>query len=447
MSYAPNHSETAQNVERLILSQDLGSNHSASNPALRSGKPRPALKARSRRIGTDYPLIVHSHLCWDWVWQRPQQFISQLSRRHRTLFVEVLAPEPSLAAPLARFRALPEIGMLTVLTLQFPAWRWGDAAYVDRERRRLVDEFLAGPGAGQFDNPVQWFYDPMAAPAFAEGMGEILTVYDCMDELSKFRGAPPGIVERERHLLARSEVVFTGGRKLFEAKSRLHTNCHFYGCGVDSAHFGRARSKATAVPTEIAGLAGPVLGYFGVVDERLDYELLATLADASPAWSIAVVGPVVKVDPASLPQRPNLQWLGQRPYADLPAFCKGFAVCLMPFALNEATEFINPTKALEYMAAGREIVSTPIHDVVRNFGEVVRIGHCHAEFVAHCREALRQPDGAAITRGLQMAGENSWEAIVARLEGHIETALRTKWKRPGHARRARAGALPAAIMT
>jgi glycosyltransferase involved in cell wall biosynthesis len=339
------------------------------------------------------------------------------------LFVETVAPDPQLAAPLARFRTVEEFPNLMLLRVQFPAWRWNDGDYVDAERRRLLREFLASPHGEAFSRPVQWFYDPMAVRAFAGELDEILTVYDCMDELSQFRGAPPEIGPREAELLAWADLVFTGGRKLFESKSQFHRNCHFYGCGVELAHFARARRPNTAVPADVAALRKPVLGYFGVVDERLDYELLDRLAGANPEWSVAMIGPVLKVDPATLPRRPNLHWLGQRPYAELPALCKGFDVCLMPFALNQATEFINPTKALEYMATGRPIVGTPVADVVRNFGAVVKIAASPEEFIGQCRRAVARPDRAAVRRGLKLAAENTWDSIVEKLEGHIRDAL------------------------
>lgn len=250
--------------------------------------------------------------------------------------------------------------------------------------------------------------------------------YDCMDEVSKFRGAPPEIVERELELFERADIVFTGGRRLFEAKSQFHDNCHFYGCGVDGEHFGQARAAQTAVPSELSALPQPILGYFGVIDERMDYELIARLAEAKPHWSIVLIGPTTKVDPKHLPRRQNLHWLGQRPYAELPAFCKAFDLCLMPFALNEATEFINPTKALEYMATGRQIISTAVPDVVDDFGSVVSIARTAEEFVLLCEKALDQPDAEAIARGLKMARQNSWDSIVAQLEGHLEEVLEHK---------------------
>jgi glycosyltransferase involved in cell wall biosynthesis len=187
-----------------------------------------------------------------------------------------------------------------------------------------------------------------------------------------------------------------------------------------------------------------VLGYFGVVDERMDYTLVAQLADQHPEWSIVMIGPVLKVDEGALPRRSNVHWLGQRAYADLPAFCKGFDLCLIPFALNASTQFINPTKALEYMATGREIVSTAVPDVVRNFGSVVRVADSPEHFVELCEFALENPDKARVRRGLQMVKEHSWEAIVASLEEHVDRALRSREAGPiqGCARKERGAPAP-----
>ncbi len=426
MSYAPFRSEPSCPADSFKSSSPISSRETSLEPArLRSRRTRRNGSPRSRSA-LGYPIIVHCHLCWDWVWQRPQQFLSRLSRRHPVLFVEMLAPDPSLAAPLARFRIPDGFPNLTVLTMQFPAWRWDNAAWVDAQRRRLLQEFLAGPGGGRFDNPVQWFYDPMAVRAFAGHLREVLTVYDCMDELSKFAAAPPELIEREQELLARADVVFTGGRRLFEAKSRLNPNCYFHGCGVEWEHFGKAQDPATPLPAPVARLPKPVLGYIGVIDERVDYALLDDLAQENPGWSIVMVGPTMKIDERNLPRGANLHWVGKQAYADLPAFAKAFDVCLMPFALNEATEFINPTKALEYMATGRPIVSTPVADVVRNFGEVVQIGASPAEFIQLCRAAVERPDLDALNRGLRLVAENSWDAIVARLENHVQEALAAK---------------------
>jgi len=377
-----------------------------------------------KRSGTrPFPIIVHSHLGWDWVWQRPQQFLSRFSREHRILFVEAPIPDEGVELPRISLREVADYPNIMVLQSRFPAHRWEERDWVDRQRRRLVQQVLKGPLGAEFRDPVQWFYDPMAVTAFAGQMGEIATVYDCMDQLSQFRGAPKELVVRELELLSLADVVFAGGPKIHSAKKRHNPNCHSYGCGVDVSHFAQARSSQAGVPDDIAHLKGPVLGFFGVVDERMDYPLVAKLADAEPSWNIVMVGPRTKVEESVLPQRPNIHWLGGRDYSQLPLYAKRFDVCMMPFAINEATEYINPTKALEYMATGRPIVSSAIEDVVLQFSDVVSIAQSHDEFIACCRAVLAQPDHAVIERGIRRASKNTWEAIVARLKGHIEEAL------------------------
>jgi glycosyltransferase involved in cell wall biosynthesis len=248
-------------------------------------------------------------------------------------------------------------------------------------------------------------------------------VYDCMDELSQFQGAPKELLENEKRLLESADLVFTGGHQMYLNKSRHNKNCHFFGCGVDVPHFAQARSDDTTIPPDIDFMARPILGWFGVIDERVDYPLLDKLAEVHPEWSIAMIGPVVKVDPNLLPHRPNLFWLGGRDYRVLPNYCKAFDVCLMPFAINSATQYINPTKALEYMATGKPIVSTAITDVIRNFGTVVKVAGSHDEFVTACEDAVKRADPATIQKGLELADANSWNSIVSKMMGLIDDAI------------------------
>jgi glycosyltransferase involved in cell wall biosynthesis len=368
------------------------------------------------------PLIAFCHLGWDWVWQRPQQFLSRLARTHPVLFVESHFADITVGtSKLHPARGHPAV---IILEMQLPAARASEAAFIDAERRRLLRQALTGPLARRFDHAILWFNDPMTVTAFARQLGERLIVYDCMDELTQFHGAPPLLIERERELTRIADVIFCGGRKMRDKRLPLNPNCHFYGTGVDCPHFGAALKKDLPIAPEIATLPGPVLGYFGVVDERMDYELLAKLADAFPQGSIAIVGPSAKVDPAHFPRRPNLHWLGGRPYAELPALTKGFSVCLMPFAINAATEYINPTKALEYMAAGKPVVAIALDEIRTNFSAVAHVVKTHDEFIACCRREVLRPSVSRIRRGLQLARQNSWEAIIGRMEGHIAQALR-----------------------
>ena len=372
-----------------------------------------------------YPIIVHSHLRWDWVWQRPQQFISRLARRHRVLFVEGPTPCDGVTRAELSLRDVVEHPNVVVVQMRMPARRWPDAAWVDKERRRLLQSLLSGPLGKNFAAPVQWFYDPMAVTAFAGHLNERAIVYDCMDELSLFRGAPPELVRRERELIAIADVVFAGGPKIWRAKSALKPNCFCFGCGVDAKHFAQALDSNLPLPTDVADLPGPRFGYIGVVDERIDYDLLSHLAD-NTSGSVIVVGPWTKVDRGTFPERPNLHWLGGRDYGELPAYAKAFDVCMMPFALNDATSFINPTKALEYMATGRPIVSTAVSDVVDQFADVVDIARNAAEFVELSATRASQPNRRAIARGLQLLKRNSWESIVQQLEQHVDDALARK---------------------
>lgn len=367
------------------------------------------------------PIIALCHLSWDWVWQRPQQFLSRLARTHPVLFVETYCSDvPRTTVRLRSVEAHPNV---TICQMHLPASRWSEGHYIDLERRHALRRTLHMDLAGRFENAILWFNDPMAVTAFAGHLGESLVVYDCMDELSQFKGAPPALIERERELLEVADVVFCGGRKMRDKRLRVNPNSHFYGTGVDCRHFGAACSESLAVAPEIAELDGPVLGYFGVVDERIDYELLAALADANPKWHIVMVGPWTKVDPAEFPRRRNLHWLGGRPYEQLPAITKGFSVCLMPFARNEATEYINPTKALEYMAAGKPVVSTALDEVKSNFSSVARIARSRDEFISLCLREVESPSQSRIARGLKLAAENTWEAILEKMERHIAEAL------------------------
>ena len=287
-------------------------------------------------------------------------------------------------------------------------------------RRALAQDPLL---AGKFAAPIQWFYSPMPAPCFLDQLGAVGVVYDCMDELANFRFAPPNIAEHERFLLSKADVVFTGGYQLFQSKSRHHPNVHFIGCGVDISHYSRARAAETHLPPDIADLPQPIFGYFGVIDERIDYDLLAQLAASFPDASVVMIGPLAKIERSRLPSSDNIYWLGQRPYDDLPAYLKAFDVCLMPFALNEATQYINPTKTLEYMAAGKPIVSTAVPDVVHNFAPVVDVAASAGDFVLAVRQASRHPDVQRIEAGIARARAASWEAVVSAMRNHVLTAI------------------------
>lgn len=326
------------------------------------------------------PLIVFSHLRWGFVYQRPQHLLSRLARRRRVLFVEEPVHEDGPPRWVCE-EAAPGVTVCRAHTpVSAPGFHPDQMPVLRQMLATLLDAERVGRCAA-------WFYTPMAVPLLDELDAETV-VFDCMDELRLFAGAPPELADRERTLLAAADVVFTGGRSLFEARRDLHPNVHCFPSSVDAAHFRQAVVAPLPEPAAQAALPRPRLGYVGVIDERLDYDLLAHLAGARPDWQIVMVGPVVKVDPASLPQAPNLHYLGPADYADLPAYLAGWDVALLPFALNDATRFISPTKTLEYMAAERPMVSTPIADVAGPYGHIVGIADTPEAFVEACEAAL-----------------------------------------------------------
>jgi glycosyltransferase involved in cell wall biosynthesis len=379
--------------------------------------------ARSLKKRDDLPVFVHCHLRWDFVWQRPQQIFSRLAAHHPITFIE----EPMWQGSARRLEiSEPYPNVVRLVPVLRADERTDDidtqyAAVLPLLRRALSEHSVL---RRRFGSPIQWFYSPMVAPYFLDGFDATATVYDCMDELSQFRFAPSCLREREQLLISRADVVFTGGYQLYQSKSRYHSNVHFYGCGVDADHFSKARQPDTEVPAEVARLQRPVFGYFGVIDERLDYALLAQIAQEMPDASIVMVGPFAKVEQESLPNFPNIHWLGQRAYTDLPALVKSFDVCLMPFALNDATQYINPTKTLEYMAAGKPVVSTAVPDVLHHFTPIVDVALTAEEFIAAIQRAARSPRAELIKQGIDRANRASWDSIVNAMRGHMLDSVR-----------------------
>ncbi|WP_299648652.1 UDP-galactopyranose mutase [Sphingomonas bacterium] len=343
--------------------------------------------------------------------------MSRFARAMPVLFWEEPIRSADASVPELRSVICPATGVI-VLTPVLPAALAEEAA--DDAVRALLSARMA-----DIPQPiVRWYYTPMMLPV-SQGIPAACVVYDCMDELSGFRNAPAGLVELEARLLDQADLVFTGGRSLFDAKRDRHPNVHLFPSSVDVSHFATAR-KAGPVPDEQQSVPGPRLGYCGVIDERLDLDLVAALADAHPDWSIVMVGPVVKISPDDLPRRANIHYLGAKSYAELPRYLRGWDVALMPFALNEATRFISPTKTPEYLAAGCPVVSTPIADVVRQYGglEGVCIADGPASFVAACEEALTlRPDGAWLDAADAMLAETSWDQTFARMNDLIEAVI------------------------
>jgi UDP-galactopyranose mutase len=344
--------------------------------------------------------------------------MTRFARDFRVIYWEEPVSAP-LAAGASLERKVDEESGVTVITPLLPDDLQGEAR--DEALQTLLDAYLAKE-KGEL---VRWYYTPMMLK-FSRHLEAVCTVYDCMDELANFRFAPPELTELERELLEAADVVFTGGWSLYEAKQHAHKNIHPFPSSVDRKHFEQARS-ITAEPSDQVRLPRPRLGFYGVVDERMDLELLAAIADARPEWSLVIVGPVVKIDPADLPSRPNILYVGGKTYAELPFYLAGWDVALMPFAINDSTKFISPTKTPEYLAGGRPVVSTPITDVVRHYGDLegVRIASTHEAFIAECETALKlaAERGAWLDAVDRMLAELSWDSTFQQMSDLIEEAI------------------------
>jgi glycosyltransferase involved in cell wall biosynthesis len=360
-------------------------------------------------------LIVFCHLRWDFVFQRPQHLMTRLAEHYNVLFVE----EPMHTEGEARLEKTVVAPNITVCRPHTPIHQFG----FHDDQLPTLQALLANLVPAD-EAPIVWFYTPMALPLL-QVFKPSKVVYDCMDELAMFKNAPKQLLQRESALLNIADVVFTGGPSLYQSKRDRHTNAHCFSSSVDAKHFRQAQDRAISHPDQ-AHIGHPRLGFYGVIDERFDVDLVSSMADAHPEWQIVLVGPVVKIDPATLPKQPNVHYMGQRTYDQLPQFLAGWDVCLLPFAMNDSTKFISPTKVLEYMAAELPCVSTPITDVKVPYGDVVEIAESHADFIAACERQLALADDARqaqASRMREVVAGTSWDLTASRMHELIGSAV------------------------
>ncbi len=364
-------------------------------------------------------IFCFSHLRWDFVFQRPQHLMTGFAASNRVIFWE--EPGEPLDHGQARLDVREDSARgVTIVTPRLPEGLSEDDS--QSALAALLDAAI-GPVSGAI---VLWYYTPMMLP-FSRHLRADCIVYDCMDELANFRFAPANLLPLETELIARADLVFTGGYSLYEAKRDRHPDVYPFPSSVDCGHFAQALTVAADPPDQI-DLPRPRLGFYGVIDERMDLDLIAAIADARPDWSLVMVGPVVKIGEEDLPRRANIHYLGNKDYGELPAYLSGWDVALMPFAINDATRFISPTKTPEYLAAGRPVVSTPITDVIRHYGELegVQIASEPAEFVLACERALdlKNGDGGWRRESDKILATMDWSKTVQAMSGLIGDRLR-----------------------
>lgn len=409
-SHGMERSDAATGLAFQKANPDGGTMNSPSSLLLTRPFEKPEKRSVSRPA-----LFCFSHLRWDFVHQRPQHLLNEAAASYHIHFIE----EPEFSPGAAHYRMRVAASGVTVLTPVFDV----QSDHV-QQQKMLVEGLQRSLGDGPV---VHWYYTPMAL-RFARNLPCDLCVYDCMDELSAFRFAPPEIAALEAELLVRSDLVFTGGKSLFEAKRKLHADVHCFPSSVDVTHFARARTWL-ADPQDQAAIPQPRIGYVGVIDERIDLGLIAAAAAALPDVQFVMVGPIAKIDAADLPQAANIHWLGRKDYDELPGYMANWQSAWMPFALNEATRFISPTKTPEYLAAGLRVTATAVADVVETYGTqgLVAIGDV-GTIAATLKASLGVPPPdwrKSVDRCLALM---SWSGTWAAMQGLMAARLRVSEK-------------------
>ncbi len=363
-------------------------------------------------------IIVFSHLRWEFVFQRPQHIMTRFAQDRKIVFIEEPLPQDG-AGDSTELVYSPQENV-TVIQPKFSPER------LELELPPLVAHYSKKLN---LHNPLLWFYSAHFYEVLAHLTQFSLVVYDCMDELSAFRGASPDLKSKEIMLLKRADVVFTGGKSLYESKKTLRDEVYCFPSSVDQAHFKKSLLSFTRTPRDIARISKPIAGFYGVLDERMDTGLLGQLADRMPDVSFVMIGPIVKISPDDLPQRRNIHYLGPKEYKQLPAYLKNFNVAIMPFAMNESTRFISPTKTLEFMAALKPIVSAPIRDVVTEYSREVDIAANAEEFELAIRKALVETPKDRFYRQLRQQAvlkRTSWDQTVSSMQRILLDATITK---------------------
>jgi len=349
-----------------------------------------------------YDMIVFCHLRWEFVYQRPQHIISRLSSNIKVLFIE--EPLPSQSGNSGNLIMVSD----TLHVLQPNVTNIEAIA-------NIIPEYVKNKNI-----PYGWFYSASFSPLL-EQLDFETVIYDCMDELSLFKGAPEHLINQEKYLMAHADIIFTGGKSLYESKKQWHENVHCFPSSVDESHFAKALNGIT-VPDDIANLQSPVVGYYGVIDERIDLVLLHETALKLPNISFVMIGPLAKIGEADLPREANIHYLGMKSYDVLPHYLKAFDIAMMPFALNDATKYISPTKTLEYMAARKPIISTKIVDVVRDYSRCVSLIETADEFAEAITFLVDKTDRLSMElEYYKILKKTSWDATADKMTSIIKT--------------------------
>ncbi|WP_426485243.1 glycosyltransferase [Flavobacterium sp. 2] len=352
--------------------------------------------------GEYYDMIVFCHLRWQFVYQRPQHIISRMATTMKVLLIEEPWHKPENQ----------NLGSLMIVN---------ENLHVLQPNVTSI-EAIAGiiPSYVKNNNiPVGWFYSASFCPLL-ETLEFDTIVYDCMDELSLFKGAPAHLIDQEKYLMASADIIFTGGKSLYESKKQFHSDVYCFPSSVDEEHFAKARN-GISIPSDIGDVKAPIVGYYGVIDERIDLNLLRETAESLPEVSFVMIGPLAKIEDQDLPKASNIHYLGMKTYDELPSYLKAFDIAMMPFALNDATKFISPTKTLEYMAAGKSIISTKIVDVVRDYSDCVSLIETTSDFTEAITSLLNESSQQTNTEYQDILKNTCWDSTAEKMKAILKT--------------------------
>ena len=366
-----------------------------------------------------YHLVCFSHLRWNYVYQRPQHLLTRFMQNHMVYYVE----EPLFDAPSGPWLEVTRPAEKLCVVVPHLPEETSEEESIARQKEMLANFFIEN----EINQYFFWYYTPMALPV-SDHFNPALIVYDCMDELSAFKFAPVSLKEKEKELFKKADLVFTGGYSLYEAKKNRHPDVHVFPSSIDAGHFNKARFY-NVDPIDQDSIPHPRIGYFGVIDERMDLTLIEGIARRKPEWHIVMVGPVAKISPDTLPKMPNIHYLGMKQYEELPSYISGWDIAMLPFAHNESTRYISPTKTPEYLAAGKPVISTPIIDVLRTYGRngLVNIAGTPEEFVRVATLELENNDREEwLDKVDELLSHNSWDKTWQRMMYLVNRKLNEK---------------------
>jgi len=370
--------------------------------------------------------ILASIIQWYEVWQRPQHFASNLSRKYKTCYISPV-PVHHIVGQVHVWLSRRLKRLAQRLWVFVPLLLPGENKVgLIRALNRLLWVGYAKEAALRLGTarPVVWINFPFN-PRLAKSLSPRAVVYDVMDEFVEFSIAPRKARRMEEEVLNRASFVSTGTYALYEKKTALHPHVRYIPCGVDFELFNSVVKRKPPRPQDFPKARAPVFGYFGTLNERIDAELIEEVARRRPGWLFVLIGPIQR-SYGGTRQLGNVYYLGLKPYKLLPTYLAHFDVCTMPYRITEATKSISPVKLLEYFAAGKPVITTRIPDVLRFYESLVWVVDGADDFITKGEALLRmiQSGHLSYDQYVEVARQRSWEQMAEQMVSGIMEVLK-----------------------